>query len=518
MRKKGIPRLRLKARIAPKVMEKDLRAKAKLLVDDPDLIIPDCSEDCGSCPFNKTRARIEKIQRYKDDPVRLAKLARGGDKLARAYAGTIGIVHEEKMPYLATATYPAGTVAYALRGKTPREKLIGVQNFDSPKWRVLSVVDLVHKKGLHFYSYGDNFICTGRTPKPPVEYVQTVSESVGATRQEGDSFICPHSPTNTNHMIFEWVNAGKKTILCDQCSGKIKNSLVDLVQGMAVPRILDEFDIEIVRPLNNKSGEKACNGLLNRPVDDELLKKYANAELGNKDFIEKHMQDVLETVKNLDKTVYVRGETCYGKDVDSFVGDLTSDETESKALKGLLANVRHPVVLEQSDSPNKLLTAFWQEHGLNALRAVVSKKLADKFFEDPNTEKSPLKAIRNAVKEEEHDTISSRIPGYSCLTQYGSFADDVTRAYKTKGPSGAVAVLDGDKSSDHRIRSMAHSFYLALGVTTKSWKYTDEEKQYGEHLKQFAQKLLKSEGPDQHHEAFAEFLRQAGCTDEVKRA
>src|SRR4030042_4226047 len=274
MRKKGIPRLRLKARIAAKVMEKDLREKAKLLRDDPDLILPDCAEDCGSCPFKKTRARIEKIQRFKDDPVRLAKLARGGDKLARAYAATIGLAHEEKTPYLATATYPAGTVAYALRGQTTKEKLIGVQNFDSPTWRGLSVADLVHKKGLHFYSYGDNFICTGRTPKPPTEYVETASESVGATKREGDSFVCPHSPTNMNHMVFEWVNAKAKTILCDQCSGKIQNSLGELAQGMAVPRILDEFTVDVVRTLRDKSGQKACNGLLDSPVGTELLGKY----------------------------------------------------------------------------------------------------------------------------------------------------------------------------------------------------------------------------------------------------
>ena len=518
MKKKRIPRLRLKARIASKVMEKDLQEKAKLLMDDPDLIFPDCDEECGSCPFKKTRARIEKIQRYKNDPTRLAKLARGGDRLARAYAATIGLAHEEKMPYLATATYPAGTVAYALRGKTTKEKLIGVQNFDSPKWRVLSVADLVHKKGLHFYSYGDDFVCTGRTPRPPEEYVETASGSIGANKREGDSFVCPHSPTTTNHMVFEWINANMKSVVCDQCSGKIKNNLAELAQGMAVPRILDEFRVTIVRPLRNKSGERACNGLLDGPVDDELLEKYANGEFGNKDLIEKHMRNILDSIKTLDRKTYVRGEVCYGKDVDSFVGDLTADETEREALKGLLGRVNHPVVLEQSDSANKLLTIFWETHGSNALGAVVSERLADKYMKDPETEKSPLKAIRNALKEEEHESISSKIPKYASLSLYGSFADSVARAYKTKGSSGAVAALESEKSSDHRIRSMAHGFYLALGVTTKSWKYTDEEKQYGEHLRQYAKELLESDGAEQHHDAFVEFLRQAGSTDEVKRA
>lgn len=517
MKKKVMPRLRVKARIPSKVMERDLREKAKLLIEDPDLILPDCAEDCGSCPFKKTRARIEKILRYKDDPTKLAKFARGGDKLARAYAGTIGIVHEEKMPYLATATYPGGTVAYALRGKTTKEKLIGVQNFDSPKWRVLSVVDLVQKKRLHFYSYGDDFVCTGRVPRPPEDYVKVASESVGASKQESDAYLCPHSPTEINHMVFEWTNARKKTILCDQCSAKLKNTLGKLEEGMAVPRVLDEFRIRIVRPLRNESGSKACEGLLNRPIDEDLLEEFAKLEIGNKELIERHMQQTLEQVKTQNMRAFVRGDVCFGEDLDGFVRDLTSDSSERDALKGLLAEVSHPVVIDQTDSVNKVLAMYWNDHGRAALRAVVSEDLADKFFEDPETEKSPLKSIRHALKQAEHEHISSTIPRYSCLSQYGSFAEGVATAYKTKGLSGALSVLDADKSTDHRMRSMAHAFYLALGVNTKSWKYKDEEKQFGNHLKQFADRLLKSEGTEQHHEAFVEFLRQAGCPDEVKR-
>jgi hypothetical protein len=265
-KKKGMPRLRVKARIASKVMEKDLIAKAKMLMEDPELILPECAEDCGSCPFRKTRARLEKIARYKDDPNKLAKFAKSGDKLARAYAATIALAHENKAPYLATSTYPAGTITYALRGKTPREKLIGVQNFDSSKWRVLSVLDLVNKKGLHFYSYGDNFVCTGRYSRPPQEYVKLAAESVGAGKLDGDTFSCPHNPASIDHMKFDWVSAGKKVLICDQCTAKLKNTLRKLAEGMAVPKVLSEFDISIVRPLENAAGDGDCGDMLNKPI------------------------------------------------------------------------------------------------------------------------------------------------------------------------------------------------------------------------------------------------------------
>jgi hypothetical protein len=517
-KKKEMPRLKIKARIASKVMEKDLIAKAKMLMEDSELILPECAEDCGSCPFRKTRARLEKIARYKDDPNKLAKFAKSGDKLARAYAATIALAHENKTPYLATATYPAGTITYALRGKTPREKLIGVQNFDSSKWRVLSVLDLVNKKGLHFYSYGDNFVCTGRYSRPPQEYVTLAAESVGAGKLDGDTYSCPHNPASIDYMKFDWVSAGKKVLICDQCTAKLKNTLRKLAEGMAVPNVLSEFDISIVRPLENAAGEGDCGDMLNKPISEESLEKYSSGQLNNKDLIEQHMASVHESLSDVKKRIYVKGDKCFGSDMDAFVNEMSADEVERKAIKGILSKVEHPVVVDHGDSVNKLLSEYWSLHGKDALKAVVSEELADKFTKDDDESRtSPLKVIRNALKVAEHDAVVSQIPKYTKMSAYGAFADKVARAFKTSGQSAALSALDAEKSNDHRIRSMTHAFYLALGVTSQSWKFTDEEREYGKHLQPFAKRLLESSETEDHHAAFTTFLREAGSSEDVKR-
>jgi hypothetical protein len=516
-KKKVLPRLRLKARIAPKVMEKDLKEKAKLLRDDPGLILPDCVEDCVSCPFNKTRKRLEKIAKYKDDPAKLAKFARRGDKLARAYAATIGLYHDEKMPYLATVTYPGGTVAYAMRGKTDKEKLIGVQYFDSPKWRVMSVIDQVNR-GLHFYSWKDSFVCTGRNASPPDEYVKFAADSVGAGKLVGDAYSCPHNPESINHLEFDWVTTDKKIIICDQCAIRNKNTLRKLGEGMAVPRVLNEFDISIARPLKDVVGKGGCDKLLNRKISSDLLEQYLEGKFGDKELIEKHVSEVREAIVGKDKRAYVRGDRCFGEDLDAFAKDVSQDEVEAKALTGLLKDVNHPVVVDSNISVNDILKMHWAEHGEDALKALVPDELAKKYMKEAESADSPLKVIRKAMKEGEQKDIISQIPSYSCLSLYGGFVDEVTRAYKTGGQASALSVLDGNKSNDHRIRSITHAFYLALGVATKSWKFTDEEKEYGEHLQTLAKGLLDSMDTESHHELFVSFLREAGCTEEVKRA
>jgi hypothetical protein len=231
------------------------------------------------------------------------------------------------------------------------------------------------------------------------------------------------------------------------------------------------------------------------------------------------MEAVLDSMTDLKKKVYVKGDKCFGENVESFVKELTADDVESRAVIGLLSGIDHPIVVEPGNSVNKLLSEYWTTNGMDALRAVVSNELAEKYYKDDDeSKKSPLKVIRSALRDAEHAAISAQIPKYSCLSQYGEFADEVAREYKTRGQAGAISVLDSNKSNDHRIRSMTHAFYLALGVMNKAWRFADEEKEYGKHLQTFAKKLLESEDPEEHHDAFATFLREAGCTDEVKKA
>ncbi|MDH3365601.1 MAG: hypothetical protein OEM29_06345 [Thermoplasmata archaeon] len=511
-------KFKVNARITSKVREKDLLAKAEALKDDYELILPTCDQKCRGCPFVRTRMHLERVSRCKDDPDKLARLSRKGDKLARAYAATVGLSHDKKAPYLASAKYPKGTATFALRGKTSREKLIGVQNYDSPQWRVLSVVDLVKRGRLHFYSFGDSFVCTGRELRPPEEYIRSAAQAVGANKVEGNQLCCPHDPASSQHVEYQWTGSAFSVLLCDQCAIKAKNVLSKLAEGMAVPEVLDSIVISVVRPLRAVGDGSDFPDLLSRPIDRELLEDYSSGKIGDKELIERHMDMVISELGNRSDRVYVRGDRCFGSDVEAFVGDLTDDVIEAKALKGLLSGVKHPVVIGSGDTVNKLLSTYWRDHGLDSLKAVVSGDLAAKYFDEGDESvASPLKTIRRAAKRADQDAASSKIPRYRALSTYGDFVDGIARAYKTGGLPSASAALEVESSADHRTRSIAYAFDLSLGITTREWKFTKEEKEFGKHLKKYATKLLNSSDPDSHHAAFVAFLREAGTTEEVTR-
>ena len=157
---KKMRRVRTFARTASKSMEKNVVENAKKLVKDPYKFLPEYSDRISNIYFNKIKKSIDKVHRFKDDIKKLEKLSnkRGLDG---AFAGTLIIANSEKAPYLGVAKFPTGDITYAQRGKADKEKLIAVQHFDDPVFRLLGIKDIATKKKLHIYSWDNGFISTG---------------------------------------------------------------------------------------------------------------------------------------------------------------------------------------------------------------------------------------------------------------------------------------------------------------------------------------------------------------------
>ena len=175
-RSKGM-RIRLRAKSTSKILEKELRRKARKLKDNPALILPKCGGECAHCPFEKLKRSLNKVVERADDPDALERLSRGGDKLARALAGFLKILHEERIPYLALLRTPGGEVGYAQRGKTPTEKMVAVQYYDRPSLKALGYLDYVKKKGLTMFITENALICTGKEPVLSDEVLKSLEKA-----------------------------------------------------------------------------------------------------------------------------------------------------------------------------------------------------------------------------------------------------------------------------------------------------------------------------------------------------
>jgi hypothetical protein len=515
-------KIRTGARTASKVQEKELVSKAKKIRKNPDLIIPKCEHE-GRCAFDKIRRQIQRIQSLADDEKKLAKLAKSGDQLARAYAATLLLTHSEKAPYLAVFRTPFGEIAYAMRGKVKKEKLIGVQNYDKPKWKLLSVLDLSSKKGLHIYSSKKGMICMGKEAAPPEHFVREMVDSLKyQLKKEGNVFTCEHVSSkdvedrkskDKSYILVSWKSADMSISVCGKCASKKSNVVASVIQNMAVPKPEDDFDVDIISALDCKVDCEECNIKKHLDVSDELHKAYFSGTISDRELLEKHLSDFEEFLKNSDKKVFILDESCYGENMDEFINELNPTDEEKVALATILTKIDTPVVVSKA-TPNKVLNMFWDEHGIEALKAIVKdEKMAKKLYDKADRSKSsPSQILKEAnIYTKERDIISA-LPKYRSLPEIAKFADNIARIYMTQGKEDSLRAIEHYKGGDTRIKSVAYAFLLALDQGAgKKWQYTKTEIDFAQFLRDPALKLLKSK-PGDYHDNLQSLLSATGST------
>ncbi|MDX1534962.1 MAG: hypothetical protein R3291_05025, partial [Thermoplasmata archaeon] len=286
-------KVRTGIRTAPKVQERELIAKAKTLRDRPDLLVPACLEEsCPRCPFDAILAKLQKVVPAAEDESRLEYMAKRGHPLARAYAATLLVGLQEKADYLAPANTPFGTFHYAQRGRAPREQLVGVQYYNVPEVRLLTVGEYARKHRLHVYSLQEAMVSSCREDRPPEAFVQ---ESLARLRQnltrEGEEAACPHAGSEPT-LVVTWRGAGTKIALCGKCQPSGGNLPAFLAERMAVPDLASSFDLALRLHLGC-SGE-LCGLAEDRPLRSGAALLYLDGKKGADEVLKRETDRALE--------------------------------------------------------------------------------------------------------------------------------------------------------------------------------------------------------------------------------
>ncbi len=518
-------KIRTGARTASKVQEKELISKAKKIKKNPDLVVPRC-EHTGRCHFEKIRRQIKRIQNLADDEKRLTKLSKTGDQLARAYAATLLLTHSEKAPFLAVFRTPFGEIAYAMRGKVKKEKLAGVQNYDKPKWKLLSVLDLAAKRGLHIYSTKKGMVCMGKEAAPPDYFIKEMMDSLKYNvNKEGKIYSCEHltqkevkekKTTSTTFLLVHWKSAGIDIAVDSKCASRKSNIVASITQNMAVPKVENDFEVDIITALKCKVDCDDCKVIRHMDIKDEVRKAYFEGSLSDNELLTKHKEDYEEFLKDKEQKLYIMDEDCFGEDMDAFIDALKPTSEERRGLSAILKKIEKPVIVSKA-TPNKVLNMFWSEYGEEAIATIVGdEKTAKKLFEKTDTTKSsPSQILKEAsIYTKERDIISA-LPKYKSLPSIAKFADNIARIYMTQGKVDSIREIEHYKGGDTRIKSVAYAFLLALDQGAgKKWQYTKTEIDFAQFLKEPASQLLTSD-PEDYHEKLQNLLSATGSTKKL---
>ncbi len=306
------------ARTAPKSQEKYLIENAKKLQEDPFLILPTCTEDTQK-HFQKLRKQLKRIHQYHTDEKKLEKLSHKKG-LDGALAGTYLLAISEKAPYLAVLRFATGDITYAQRGKADKEKLIAVQHFDDPVFRLRGIKDIVFKKKLYVYSWDNGYVCTGREAHPPLEFIDFIRNMVDLPSIQG-VMTCPHiSPgiakkkeyLTLNYLRIEWKPGQTIIALCENCTKSTKNTIFTISKYMLQRNLSDDFDIEVMTQVGKHS-------VLSDKQKTAYLQEYLAGSLTDYEFIKKIAKSQEEHVKQAEEKILVLDGVSYGTDVTRFV-------------------------------------------------------------------------------------------------------------------------------------------------------------------------------------------------------
>ena len=504
----------LRARAPPKSQERALVQRAKALRDDFSPLLPKCASDCNPSVFRKIERALSVVQKFSDDQKRLEKLASRGDLIARGYAGMLMIANAGKVPYTAAAPTPFGEAIYAVRGKVPKEVLIGVQHYDDKRLLLLAYMSMAMKKGLYFYATKDALYCTGRTPNPPEDYIK---EALGRIpyklRRDGKSLMCHHLRDGESrpYLSIRWKSAGIEIMVCESCLSDGANTFALLTEGIGAKNPMADFDIELSIDLEIESDGNNCPKIEKKGMK-KLMERYVHGRLSDKGFMESALKSMGYSG---DGRYLIIGRKCYGEDEKAFIDALKPGKYR-KVVEEFVKSRDGPIIIE-NPSVNKVLDYAWDRWGKRALHEIFkSRERAEIVWEDrKKSGRTPLEIIDEGLLMMEAEKKLERLPHYGNLPKTADFCDTVARAYKISGKDEALKVIGSWKNADEHIKAISYAFLSAMELEKgKEWQYNRIERELGASLKDRAKALLESEGDD-YHNALLELLRYAGVNEKV---
>jgi len=508
---KKMRRVRTFARTATKSQEKSLVENAKKIRDNPFLIIPECIHPSCEKIFSKIKKRIKKVVKFKDDIDKLEKIA-NKKGLEAALAGTLSLAISEKAPYLGVLKFPIGDITYAQRGKAEKEKLIAIQHFDDPIWRLLLIKDIAFKKKLNVFSWDNGFVCSGTTVTPPKDFIEFIIKKLNIS-QKNNILCCKHiqpektknqESINEDYIWINWKSANTIITICKECAKTTNNTVFNISKYMIIPELKEDFLIKIVSKIAPKSKAKLKQ-------ESDFLKSYLSGDLTDYDLINKYIKNQEDKIKQSEEKIFVLNGKSFGSDVEKFVDALEPNKHEKMALDFILKKINEPLIVNDANA-NKILEMFWNNHGLEYISSIIDdKNMANSMFHLDDTPSNILSLVSDYKKRQR---ILAELPQYDSLPPLAKFADNVTRTYKTFGQKKAISEIK-KKPDNPKGRSLAYAFLLSFnkGKDTK-WQYSKQEVEYGEFLKQYAKKLLES-SPKNYNERLQELLTVSGSNEKI---
>lgn len=506
-----------RVRRASGVREHDLVARAKVLRESVDPLLPRLTGDAPREKFDRLRADLEEVRAARDDPKRLDRMSRWGDPLPRAYAGLLRYFLDPTTPTVVAFPLPGGEGSYATLSHSTREAEVAVQQSDDPTRLMLGYVDWA-RKGLHFFTTRKVLWCTGRSARPPAEVLaERIDDLPYRTVPEPGSrvLVCPHLAAHESRPFLEvgWPGADRTFRICRRCAKDDRHLLSSLSEGSAVPDPSVAFPVEVELNVECRGGPECVHARL-PSLPKSLRRSYELGRLSDAALLDAYRTEIRPSVEGTRRTTLVAGGICYGDHVSEFLDALHPTPLERRALETALEPPPGYFEVDEATA-SRALERLWPEHSEEIVRAITEDQgEARRALQEARDAPGRIgEILKRAQRRGEERELLDALPRYSHLSVEATWVDRVARAYRTHRESGAERTLLQSLPREGKERGLAYAFLLALGrAPAHGWQFTPTEQEFGTSLAEPARALLEAPAAS-YHGAMDRLLRAAGVAD-----
>jgi hypothetical protein len=504
------------------VRKEDLLDRAKVLRGSVESLLPKLTSDCPPDKFDRLRSDFEEIRAARDDEDRLDRFARRGDSFPRSLAGLLKYYLKPEAIVVATFPLPNGSIPYAPLARAEPETEVAVQHSNDPERVLIGYLDWT-KKGFHFFATSDRLWCTGRSPAPPPEFRSAKLAGIPyrvVADPKHQGFACPHLAEGEPRPYLEvgWPGAGTRFRVCERCLKPDRHLLSSVSDGVAVPDPGAAFPVSAALNVRCQAGSECVHTHL-PDLPRGLRQNYEHGRLGDADLLREYLSELRPRIERTSRPTFVANGTCFGSDLNTFLGALNPSPVERRALESVLREIPGYFSIDRA-SAGQALEQLWTAHSETIVRSIVedpkeSQKLIDELRgAPPGRVAEILKRVQRLREERE---VLEALPQYQGLSPEAAYVDRVARIYRTQGAAAAERGLFEFLPREGTVRGLAFGLLLALGRTgSQTWQFSESEQKFGAFLQEAATATLTA-SPADYHDALGRLFLAAGVAEWGKR-
>ena len=496
---------------ASREIQRRLEKSLDALLDNPEGFLPEIVGDLGKVslfgskdPMALTLRELEAVSSKRNDVRWLKKRMgkRSGGDVARSLAGSLVAASEEDLSTVSVFKSDVyGNASYLKRGSGRPGHLVGIQNFNHPRLRLL-VWDDHAKAGQYFFSWDGGFVFTGFEAQPPPEWVRWTLENTSVDLQGED---CKWSAGLSKDIVESGSDTPDGWLKLDFSDG----TTVGLSQAALAKTdepLARSIAVSMMPP--NKLGEICEASWMWSPVgwpEDRPLPEEGSERVGEVlgTWLKMSLEDNVvaracrASILNSISDGFVVGNNWFAEeDRNGFLEHMGGTEDERRALSCVLDSIdgglhvrSDGVVLELEDrvirfeesSCHPVLVSLWEDHGMGILEGMY--KLTGGEAEKVHSRQAKRKQGFGAFLRELNDSLSTamrldRLPWESSdLPNPLSFADRLVRKAAEDGVASTVSMARKGRG----LESAMGWAWLMVHERTESdaWRFDEESRDKG---------------------------------------